>query len=118
MGKNNPEPRRDRREPFNQPIKIYEVSRPEGRSDLRKVMDEIDRGLHDPCLGETIDARVGKIIGIKRAKLGLSSGQFARSMKMPAARLKKIEAGEEMLTLSLLERIASALGCSLSVELV
>ena len=118
MGKNNADPRRDRREPYNQPIKFYGSTDAWGKSDLRKVMEEFDRRMSDGRLAGTIDERVGKSIEHKRLRAALSVKQLARLLKMSAARLKKIEAGKETLTVSLVERIATVLDCCLKCELI
>ncbi len=117
MGNKNAEPGRDRREPYNQPIKIYAVV-PKGIGDWSQIKKEARLRLNDVRLGRAIDARVGKIIGYRRTLAGQSIEKFARQMRMSVGRLKKIEAGRERLTLSLVQRIAAALGCFLSVELV
>ena len=117
MGKNNPDPRRDRREPYNQPIKFYGSPNAWGKSDLLKLMVEFDSRMNERRLAGTIDERIGKSIGYKRAQVGLSVDQLARILMMPVARLKKIEAGKEKLNLSLVELIATALNCCLKCEL-
>lgn len=118
MGKNKSDSEGGRREPYNQPIKVYGVSSPEGAGALREILGQVRRGLRDVSAGRTIDKKVGNNIGYKRHRAGLSVEQFAARMKMSSARLKKIEAGKERLTLSLVQRIASALGCFLQCELV
>lgn len=118
MGKQKEDTKGDRREPFNQPIKVYGVSSPEGSAALREIMGQVRRGLRDIRAGRTIDKKVGNNIAYKRTRAGLTVEQFALRMKMTAARLKKIEAGKEKLTLSLVQRIAAALGCFLHCELV
>ena len=103
MGKNIADPKGDRREPINQPIKFYGGHNPE-RSLERRLIGPINK-------------RVGAGIEYERTRAGLSVEQLAQRMKMSVARLKKIEAGEGDLTLSLLERIAEALGRYLNVDM-
>lgn len=117
MGKNKADPK-SQYEPDYGPFKVYGVSGPEGKSAMEEIVGQIRQGLRDVAAGRTIDKKVGKNIAYKRTRAGLSVEQFATRMKMSAARLKKIEAGKESLTLSLVERIASALGCFLQCEVV
>jgi ribosome-binding protein aMBF1 (putative translation factor) len=118
MGKNKGDSKGGRREPCNEPIKVYGVASPEGSAALREIMGQVRRGLREVRLGRAIDVKVGNNIGYKRTRAGLSVEQFAARMKMSVARLKKIEAGKGKLTLSLTQRLASALGCFLHCELV
>lgn len=118
MGKQKDDSKGSRREPYNEPIKVYGVASPDGMSALRVIMRQVRRGLREVRLGRAIDVKVGKNIGYKRYRAGLSVEQFASRMKMSVARLKKIEAGKSKLTLGLTQRIASALGCFLHCERV
>lgn len=118
MGKHKDDLVGGRREPYNQPIKIYADPIPKRVRDWRKITEEVRRDLNAVRLGSAIDARVGKNIGYRRIRSGLSVVQFARRMNISAARLKKIEAGKEKLTLSFVQRIAAALGYFLSCEFV
>lgn len=117
MGKNKADSK-SQFEPDYGPFKVYGVSGPEGKSALDEMVGQIRQGLRDVAAGRTIDKKVGNNIAYKRTRAGLSVEQFAARMKMPAARIKKIEAGKERLTLSLVQRIASALGCFLQCEVV
>ena len=118
MGKHKDDSGGSRREPYNQPIKIYADPNPDRVGDWRKIKEEVRRDLNAVRLGRAIDARVGKNIEYRRTRAGLSIEQFAKRMKISVTRLKKIEAGKEKLTLCFIQRIAAALGCFLSCELV
>jgi hypothetical protein len=118
MGKQSAGSPGSRSEPYNQPIKIYGPLNLDGKPELNQVMDEFGRRIRDRKLGRTVDARVGNNIAFTRARAGFGVPEFARRLRISVARLERIEAGKERLTLSLVERIAAALGCFLSVELV
>jgi ribosome-binding protein aMBF1 (putative translation factor) len=113
MGKHSAGMPGSRSEPYNQPIRVYGISGSEGKSNLRKIMDEIELGLRDRQLELAIDVRVGANIRLRREQKGLTVEQFARRLQMSSARLREIEAGKERLTLVLVQRIATALGYEL-----
>lgn len=116
MGKDYPDPRPDRRAPYNQPIKIYEDSYSRGMRERRLIREKLRRGLRRR-LGD-VEARVGRSISERRECAGLSVAEFAQRIDLSPARVKKIEAGKGKLTVGLLQRIASALGCLLIIEIV
>ncbi len=116
MGKHNAESGRGRREPYNQPIKIY------GAGDAAprpwSAMHPVRRTARVPRENLTIDERVGRDIRRTRERVGLSVEQAARRLKMSPERVKRIEAGKGRLTVRLLIRIAAALGARLSILVV
>lgn len=118
MGRNNADSAERRREPYNQPIKIYGAAGSESAPSLREIMERLRHARRGARQNRNIDARVGSDIEYRRMRASLSIEQAAGRLKMTPARLKRIEAGKEKLTLSLLHRIAAALGCYLQVELV
>jgi len=116
MGKTNPDPRPDRRVPYNQPIRIYDDPYSRGMRERRLVREELRQGLRSG-LGD-VESRVGRSISERREGAGLSVAEFAQRIDISSARLKKIEAGKGKLTVNLLQRIASELGCTLIIAIV
>jgi ribosome-binding protein aMBF1 (putative translation factor) len=119
MGKQNSGEGFRRREPYNQPIKIYGVVVATPGEDQMKVPRKgIRSGFRRKGTGESIDVRVGRKITSTRERRGLTLAQLANKSKVPVELLKEIEAGKGKLTIRQLMRIVAALDCILSVEIV
>ncbi len=119
MGKDSAGSPGSRSEPYNHPSKIYNVADGKGAIASWRLMNSAVRAARQGGSGARSGTRgVGNNIAFQRARAGFGVPQFARRMRITVARLERIEAGKERLTLSLVERIAAALGCFLSVELV
>lgn len=116
MGKNKVGSGGDRREPINQPIRIFGESDPAGRGFSRVSLDRFRPWMEDA--DRTIDEKLGDQIRRMRESDGVSVEELARRLKLSAARLKKIEAGKGQLTVSLLERIVFELKASLSFRII
>lgn len=103
MGKHNADSGGARREPYNQPIKIYADPIP----DRRRLYDEADIGL-----------RVARELARAREAAKMTQGELARALKMKRQTISNIEFDAGHVTIKMLSRIARALKCVLEIRIV
>lgn len=103
MGKHNADSGGGRREPYNQPIKIYTDPIP----DRRRLYDEADIGL-----------RVAREVARAREAAKMTQGELARVLKIKTQAISKIELDAGHVTIKMLSRIARALKCVLEIRIV
>ncbi len=103
MRKNKDDSWGGRREPYNQPIKIYVEPIP----DRRRLYDEVDIGLS--VAREVVRAR-------EAAKM--TQAELARALKTKRQTISSIEVDAKHVTIKMLGRIARALKCVLQIRIV
>ena len=103
MGKHNADSGGGRREPYNQPIKIYADPIP----DRRRLHDEADIGL-----------RVAREVARAREAAKMTQGELARALKTKRKTISNIELDAGNVTITMLSRIARALKCVLEFRIV
>lgn len=92
-----------RREPYNQPIKIYADPIP----DRRRLYDEADIGL-----------RVAREVTRAREAAKMTQAELARALKTKRQTISSIEVDARHVTIKMLGRIARALKCVLQIRIV
>lgn len=103
MGKHNADSGGGRREPYNQPIKIYADPIP----DRRRLYDEAGIGL-----------RVAREVVRAREAAKMTQGELARALKIKRQTISNIEFDAGNVTIIMLSRIARALKCVLEIRIV
>ncbi|GAA1408766.1 hypothetical protein GCM10009639_58900 [Kitasatospora putterlickiae] len=89
------------------------------RTSWRAMREEI---LNRPGAGSSYEAarirfQLGETVRLRREALGMSQAQLATAAGMHQPAVARFEAGGTMPTIVVLERLASALGMRLTVEL-
>lgn len=103
MGKHKDDSGRGRREPYNQPIKIYVDPIP----DRRRPYDEADIG-----------PRVAREIVRAREAAKMTQDELALALKTKRQTISNIEVDAQNVTITMLGRIARALKCVLEIRIV
>lgn len=103
MGKHNADSGGGRREPYNQPIKIYADPIPE----RRRLFDEAAIGL-----------RVAREVARAREAAKMTQEELARALKIKRQTLSNIEVDAGNVTIQMLSRIARAMKCVLEIRIV
>lgn len=103
MGKHIDDSGGGRREPYNQPIKIYADPIP----DRRRLYDEADIGL-----------RVAREVARAREAAKMTQGELARALRTKRKTISSIELDAGNVTVTMLSRIARVLKCVLEIRIV
>lgn len=103
---NNKDDSKSRREPYNQPIKFYGVSGPEGRSAWR--------GYEGADIGPIVALEIIRA----REAAKMTKKELAGALKINEATITRIESDAGNVTIQMLSRIARALNCRLDIRIV